>query len=88
MDYNTDVNLGEPVKIGTVEKKIPRSFLDRIVNKHGTPVEEISSRLSHETRISKKQNSTNAGSKLNKRISSKKNNRHVKKTYKKKMYKI
>jgi hypothetical protein len=87
--YDDNVNLGEPVKIGTVEGNIKDTFMSRIEStimrrRSLPPIEPIPDQSSPERQITK----NHAGSKLNQRISSKRKNKHVKKTYKKKMYKI
>ena len=83
--YNDNVNLGEPVKIGTVEGNIKDTFLTSIMRRRRLPpIESIPVERSPEMQITK----NHAGSKVNQKISSKRKNKHVKKTYKKKMYKI
>lgn len=88
--YNENINLGEPLKIGKVEGDIKNTFLSRIessiMRRHQLPpIESIPVELSPERRITNKKR---AGSKLNQKISSKRKNKHIRKTYKKKTYKI
>ena len=89
--YRDNINLGENVKIGTVEGYEKQPFLSRIESSiigrrrnSLPPIERIPAPSSPIRQIAKK----NAGSKVNRRISSKRKNKRVKKTYKKKMYKI
>jgi hypothetical protein len=86
--YNENINLGEPLKIGKVEGDIKNTLLSRIessiMRRHRLPpIQSIPVERSPETHISKR-----AGSKLNQKMSSKRKNKHIRKTYKKKMYKI
>jgi len=85
--YHENINLGEPLKIGTVEGDVKNTFLTRIMRRRSLPpIEPIPVENSPTERQINSKN--HAGSKLNQRISSKRKNKHVKKTYKKKMYKI
>jgi hypothetical protein len=88
--YNENINLGEPLKIGKVEGDIKNTFLSRIGSSimrrpQLPPIESIPVERSPERRINSKKR---AGSKLNQKMSSKRKNKHIRKTYKKKMYKI
>lgn len=87
-EYHENINLGEPLKIGTVESDIKKPFLSRLKStikgeEESPEIEEIVEILPQK-RLTKK----SAGSKLNQKISSKRKNKHIRKTYKKKMYKI
>ena len=88
LDYSENINLGEPVKVGTVEGDVKPPLLSRIgsnIMGRRLPPIEIPVERSPEMRITEKKY---AGSKVNRRISSKRKNKRVKKTYKKTMYKI
>jgi len=84
-EYHENINLGEPLKIGTVERDIKKPFLSRLIKREeeSPEIEEIVE-IFPPKRLTEK----SAGSKLNQKISSKRKNKHIRKTYKKKMYKI
>jgi len=91
-DYE-NTSIGHPIKIGTVEGNIKnnRSLLSNISSTimrkpQLPPIERIPIERSPEPKspISKKK----AGSKLHKQIFSKKKNKQIRKTYKKKMHKL
>ena len=78
--YDDNINLGEPVKLGTVEGNVKDNILTRIMRtRRLPPIESIPTVRSHERRITQK----NAGSKLNK--NTKRKNKHTKKIYKNKI---